>query len=458
MEIDKTTKMLVVYAVRIVLLFALCTACVWIVVEWVFGMLFLTFESPADYPSEAVLRSAQYLKITIEILVIGILGTIAYICYARKSVRVYKEIASRVKTATPVFAPEQLNALYENSPVPYFMMDDDGAVRNPNKATIRFFSAKSEDFQVANMYHLIARVHNADASHGVPLLVSKIQRGVVISDEEVTFNTYDGKERIALISVHSLESTTSLPFRHLITLRDITMERHTEEVKTDFLLLASHQLRTPTTTIKWYIDYLVESKSVQMDATVREYLGEIYSANERMMELISTLLTVARIEMGTLAPEYSDITVGQVMDDVLAELASNITQKQISVTKNVTNEGSIHTDRTMVRIVLHNLLTNAIKYTPQGGAVTVNITYDHNGCTTVVKDTGCGIPIAEQSRIFSKLFRATNAKKVTAHGTGLGLYLTKSFVESLGGSVSYESLEGRGSIFSIWLPRFAPGV
>ncbi|MBP9760513.1 MAG: PAS domain-containing sensor histidine kinase [Candidatus Pacebacteria bacterium] len=356
-----------------------------------------------------------------------------------------------------VLSPQQLTILYDNSPVPYFVMDDSGNVRSANKATMRFFSATPEDFQVANLYTLISNMHRNDSAHAVALLVSKVQRGVSISEEEVTFKTYKDEERIALMSIYSIDrGNVEIPFRHLVALHDVTKDREAEEIKTDFLLLASHQLRTPTTTIKWYVDYMLDTKSFQLNEDAKGCLQEIYTANKRMMDLVSTLLTVSRIEMGTLAPEYAQVSLGAVAEDVFEELASDIGKKKIVVTKNIPKESDALTDKTMVRIIIHNLLTNAIKYTHEGGVVQLDINDKGMSRLIVVKDSGCGIPVAEQSRIFSKMFRASNARKMSAQGTGLGLFMTKMFVEKLGGTLSFESLEGKGTIFTITLPRVAP--
>jgi signal transduction histidine kinase len=236
----------------------------------------------------------------------------------------------------------------------------------------------------------------------------------------------------------------------------VSKERESERMKTDFLLLASHQLRTPLTTIKWYIDYLLTSDSISLSSIVREYLEQIYIGNERMIELITTLLTVSRIEMGTLAPDYVVIHINEIIKDVIEELSTDIKKRNIQL--KIVSEGydALTMDRTMIRIIIHNLLTNAVKYTPVGGTVTIDSQFSTHSCTISVSDTGYGIPEEEQDKIFSKMFRASNARKVSANGTGLGLYMSKAFTEKLGGIVSFKSEEGKGSTFFITLPRVAP--
>ena len=347
----------------------------------------------------------------------------------------------------------QLQLLFDNSPVPYFVMDDEGNVRNPNKATLRFFAAAEDDVRVANLYNRIAAIRGERSKPAIELFFEKIRRGISVADEEVTLKTYDDRERIALLSIYSMSEESPLLYKHLVALRDVTEERESERIKTDFLLLASHQLRTPTTAIKWHTEYLLGSKKLTLEPSVTEYLHEIHHANERMMELVGTLLTVSRIEMGVLEPQPEKIDCKALAEDLLDELNPNIEKKAQVLSVDITPEACLEADRTMVRVAIHNLLTNAIKYTPRNGTITLRIEQGDTMTTVVVRDTGYGIPQNEQSRIFSKMYRASNAKKVSADGTGLGLYLTKSFVEKLGGSIDFVSKEGEGTTFTIIMPN-----
>ncbi len=362
-----------------------------------------------------------------------------------------KEIISDV-----MMSREQFRKLYENSPVPYFLIDDIGNIHNPNVATLRFFKGTFEQCVSANFYNLVS--DDEKTRRELSLIRTKVERSVPVTKEELSIKTIDGKEeKYALVSIYSMEKTSHIPFKHLITLIDVTSEKESERAKTDFLLLASHQLRTPLTTVKWYIEYLLTSKEKISD-TARDYLEQIYIGNERMIELITTLLTVSRIEMGALAPEYISLKVDEVFNDVLEELDTDIKKKNIKIKKELSGSDELVTDHTMIRIIIHNLLTNAIKYTPSGGDVFISMKFDVYSCEISVVDSGYGIPEVEQDKIFTKMFRASNARKVSANGTGLGLYMTKSFVEKLGGKIEFKSEEGSGASFIISLPRVAPGA
>lgn len=362
---------------------------------------------------------------------------------------------SREVVSDLMLSREQFRKLYDNSPVPYFLMDDAGNIRNPNVATLRFLGGTVEECTEANFYSLI--VDQEKAKKTISLLRAKVERSVPISQEEMCIRPLNNKaERYALVSIYSLERTSRVPFKHLVALIDVSKEKENEQMKTDFLLLASHQLRTPLTTVKWYIDYLLTSNKINVTGIVREYLEQIYIGNERMIELITTLLTVSRIEMGTLAPDYKTVKVNEVIEDLLDELATDIQKHGTRIQVLTEGDDALITDHTMIRIIIHNLLTNAIKYTPNGGTVIIDSKFAHHACAISVTDTGYGIPIAEQQKIFTKMFRATNARKVSASGTGLGLYMSKAFAEKLGGRLDFHSEEKKGSTFTISLPRVAP--
>lgn len=381
---------------------------------------------------------------------------IAYTVYIRLTRKEEpQENFSKEEVSDLMLSHEQFRKLYDNSPVPYFLMDDAGNIRNPNMAALRFFGGTAQECTDTNFYSLLTE--EPETEQAISLLRTKVERSVAVSQEEMVIQSLDKKRsRYALVSIYSLERTSPIPFKHLVTLVDVSEERENEQMKTDFLLLASHQLRTPLTTIKWYIDYLLSTPKVKVDGVIREYLEQIYVGNERMIELITTLLTVSRIEMGTLAPDYKSLKIGKVIEDILEELATDIQKHGTRIQTLSEGDDEVVMDHTMIRIIIHNLLTNAIKYTPNNGTVIIDSKYTAHFFSITVTDTGYGIPVNEQSKIFTKMFRATNAKKISTNGTGLGLYMSRAFAEKLGGDLTFHSEVGKGSTFMLSLPRVAP--
>jgi PAS domain S-box-containing protein len=232
--------------------------------------------------------------------------------------------------------------------------------------------------------------------------------------------------------------------------RDITKEKQIDRAKTEFVSLASHQLRTPLTAIKWNAEIVLEE---ELSADVKSYIDQIYQSNERMIELVNGLLNVSRIDMGTFAIEPEKIDPIVIFDSVLGELEPLIVSKKLKITKTYkTVDAFLNTDKKLLRIVVQNLLSNAVKYTDEKGKVEVSVKKTKTNFEFIVQDSGMGIPKNQQGKIFSKLFRAENAVASVADGTGLGLYVTKAVVEQLGGKITFKSTENKGTTFFFNLP------
>ncbi len=239
----------------------------------------------------------------------------------------------------------------------------------------------------------------------------------------------------------------------VLVFRDITEEAKIDRAKTEFVSLASHQLRTPLSTIKWYAEMLLAGDAGEISDDQRVYLDEIYESNERMVELVNSLLNVSRIELGTFAIEPKKVDVKEIIDSLLKELTPSIEEKKIKISKELDSKiKKIPLDAKLIRMVIQNLLTNAIKYTPEGGLVDISAKKRRKDLLISIKDTGYGIPKKEQSKIFGKMFRAENIKEKDTTGSGLGLYIVKSVIEQSEGRTWFESEEGKGTTFSFTIP------
>lgn len=232
---------------------------------------------------------------------------------------------------------------------------------------------------------------------------------------------------------------------------DITKEKAIDKAKTEFVSLASHQLRTPLSTVKWYTEMLLAGDAGRLSVEQSQFAQEIYHGNQRMVELVDALLNVSRLELGTFVvePEDCDLKVlyGEVEDNLLALLSN----KKIKVTTHFKNLPTVKFDKKMMHIIMENLLSNAIKYTPDGGKVDLKVqvikqgdtigekTVKENSIAIIVSDTGYGIPKNQQNRIFTKLFRADNVLAKDTDGTGLGLYIIKSIIDHSGGMIWFNS-------------------
>jgi PAS domain S-box-containing protein len=242
----------------------------------------------------------------------------------------------------------------------------------------------------------------------------------------------------------------------ILVFRDITHEREIDKAKSEFVSLASHQLRTPLSAINWYTEMLLAGDAGEITKEQRKFLDEVYRGNQRMVELVNSLLNVSRIDLGTFSVEPEPTQVVEIADSVLKELSPQSREKGLRVEAEYGKDIPVmNLDPKLMRMILQNLLSNAVKYTPEKGTVRLCIaveSHPHKHLQIVVSDTGYGIPKNQVDKIFSKLFRADNVMEKDTEGTGLGLYLVKSILETTGGSISFKSREDKGTQFFVTIP------
>ena len=234
---------------------------------------------------------------------------------------------------------------------------------------------------------------------------------------------------------------------------DISREKQIDRAKTEFVSLASHQLRTPLSSVNWYAEMLLAEDAGKLNEEQRTFIKEMYKGNQRMVDLVNSLLDVSRLELGTFSinPEQIDIT--HTAKSVIDELKPGITKKKLKLKANFEEAlPETKADPKLLRIIYQNLLSNAVKYTPDGGQVGVDISKDKKHFIIKISDTGYGIPENQKDKMFSKLFRADNVKEKDTEGTGLGLYIIKSILDVTGGQISFESELDKGTTFVVKIP------
>lgn len=236
-----------------------------------------------------------------------------------------------------------------------------------------------------------------------------------------------------------------------LTFQDVTEERAVSQMKSDFVSFVTHQLRTPLAGIKWMLELAAEEPAGS--AEIASYIGDARESAERLIRLVNDLLDVSRLESGKLAIDAQPTDVAALTSDVLAEVASLVREKAHRLSARGLDEAPVAiVDAQLLREVVMNLVSNAIKYTPEGGDLEIDVTSANGELRWAIKDSGIGIPKEAQRRLFEKFFRADNAVTVETEGTGLGLYLVRLIVEKFGGRVWCESEAARGSRFTFVLP------
>lgn len=234
--------------------------------------------------------------------------------------------------------------------------------------------------------------------------------------------------------------------------RDISQEKEISRSKSEFISLASHQLRTPLTSINLAAEVLLQGVAGGLNREQAKYLKNIGRDIKGMAELIEVLLNVSRIEMGTFLADIRPNNLPKIINGVLREIKSQAEKKKIKIKKEFDKFlPDILVDKNLIRISMQNLISNSVKYTAEGGKITVSIKKDEPNILLSVSDTGFGIPESQQGQVFTKLFRASNVLQKSA-GTGIGLYAIKEMIEKSGGSIWFTSKENKGTIFYISIP------
>jgi len=379
------------------------------------------------------------------IIIVSVL--ISYIVYLLLSSNTRAELITSIRTKDLYVSLEQLRGIYEGAPVPYITLDKKGNILDPNKAALRFFGVVSEEIEGKNLFHYQSEEDLEKAEK----LLQYYKSDIPINREEVKMITKSGKVKWSLLSVFKMEGPTKMDRAGLATIFDITEEKELDKAKTEFVSLASHQLQTPTATIKWFLGTLLSGDLGPLSPKQQDYLERIYKVNNNTIELVETLLNISRMEISSITTDIKSVQVPLIIESILFELGAQIESKQLNIIKEYNNNlENIKSDPRLLRIVVNNVLSNAVKYTPSGGTISITLKESFGDKSIIISDNGVGIPENDQNKIFSKLFRADNVRKLNeVQGTGLGLYLVKSIIETLGGSISFVSKENKGSAFTI---------
>ncbi|MDO8240767.1 MAG: HAMP domain-containing sensor histidine kinase [Candidatus Moranbacteria bacterium] len=261
---------------------------------------------------------------------------------------------------------------------------------------------------------------------------------------------YDQPE--VLIGAESLVVSIILIIGNSI-IRQVEEMAKLNKMKTEFVSVASHQLRTPLSAIRWETELLLSKFSCGLDAKQCKGIETINTLATRMTRLVNDLLDVTRIDQGRLILKKEKIDMVKIVDETISNFLPLAKVKNLHIIVNKKNKKSIVVaDKEKIKLVLENLLSNSIKYTPNRGKIEIGLAVNEGFLVFTIRDNGVGIPKEQQEQVFSKFFRSDNAVKYQTEGTGLGLYIAKNIVEQLGGRIWFQSIEEIGSVFSFSLP------
>lgn len=342
--------------------------------------------------------------------------------------------------------------------------DKNGVMRFINPAGVVMTECGSPNDAIGLDYGILMRLETKEGrelSEAENPLIQAMRTNQQLDNFECCLITSKSSKRIP-ISISALLSS-DMGQNRIITFRDITKELIEEGEQTEFISTASHEMRTPVATIDGYISLALNPQTATIDERARGYLTAAEKASKHLGKLFQDLLDVTKLDDGKIKPHFEPVEMVSLVKGIANDYIARAKESKINFTfgssESPTFGGQINqvvygfVDVNFMREILDNLVDNALKYTPEGGSVYVNVRGDGDRVLINVTDTGIGISSDDIGHIFQKFYRADNSDTRTIGGTGLGLYLVKQRVEAMGGKVWAESAFGEGSTFFVSLPR-----
>lgn len=316
-------------------------------------------------------------------------------------------------------------------------------------------------------YGLVIKLESKEGRELFPnenLLVNAIQSGQPLESFQATIIPAQSDKKIPVsISVIPSEGFSQ---DKIITIRNIAKELEGEGEKTEFISTASHEMRTPVATIDGYLSLCLNPKTATIDARAQGYLTAAQAASKHLGKLFQDLLDVTKLDDGRIRPTLQPVDLVNLVRTIANDHQEQAKNAKLAYTIGADSPASFggnnlkqivygFVDVNFMREIMDNLIDNAIKYTPEGGSIYVNVRGDGERALVNVTDTGIGISAEDLGHVFQKFYRVDNSDTRTNGGTGLGLYLVKQRAEAMGGKVWAESAFGEGSTFYVSLPRLS---
>jgi len=342
----------------------------------------------------------------------------------------------------------RLDAIFDNNPAGILILDRMGRAERVNMAYCRMVRRRKEEL-IGLPCAEVLPLHGPRIDICGQPAVSSIRRQIYV---EGILRPAEGKEKIVGVTVTPLQEGDKL-VNLVVTVQDITRFKEADEMKSTFISVISHELKTPVAVIKGYASTLRRKDAKWDEKTLEDGLRAIEEESDRLAKLIDNLLEVSRIQAGALKLRPEPISLGPIVRKVIDGFRMQTLRHEfvLDVPKDLP---PVFADPERVRQILGNLVSNAVKYSPRGGTIRVGAWAGDDEVTVYVADQGIGIPPEEQGKLFQRFSRLDSGLRRETKGTGLGLYLVKSLVEAQGGHVWVHSEPGKGSTFFFTLPVY----
>lgn len=332
----------------------------------------------------------------------------------------------------------------------------DGLIMYDLDGKVVFFNPKAEELLLLAAKDVIGKKVEKDFQ----------QKGVYwknlyniknLSQKEYSFIEYttEGPQKLALDIVYiPVRDQRYQKIGSMQILRNITKEKELELLKSGFISTASHQLRTPLSSIKWALDILMKEGLGLLNREQKDILKKTFIVNERLIRLITDLLYTSKVEEGKLDYKFVLGDLFQLVKEIFNEKKMDAKRRNLNfiLKKPLVSLPKISFDADKLGIAIRNVINNAISYTPEGGSVEIELRPEKYSLLLMIKDTGIGVPKESQRFVFVKFFRAENAIRFQPDGSGLGLFIAKSITEKHNAILSFESEKDKGSVFIFQFP------
>jgi PAS domain S-box-containing protein len=346
---------------------------------------------------------------------------------------------------------QRLQTILQQLPVGVVITDDHGVVQQTNKQLEIILGQKMPKGLLAGKDMIVqAKQNNKAVNASQSPLAHVLTTGRPIGNKEFTIERPDKKQISINVSASVIRSKAGKIIAAASLINDITQQKEMEERKDDFVNMASHELKTPITSMKLYIDSLMFRIKQQQDEKSVKILGNIKTQTERLQELVNDLLDVSRLQTGKLTFSKEQFRIDELLKESIEGIEGG-TRKQKIIFHHPSSI-TVSADRFRIYQVITNLITNAIKYSPEEKEIHVKVKRAHDKVVVSVQDFGIGIAKDEQKKIFERLYQVSGDKEKTFPGFGMGLYISREIIRRHRGHIWVESEKGKGSTFYFTLP------
>lgn len=353
-----------------------------------------------------------------------------------------------LKTAQAEIAHDHAEAIVETVREPLLLLDSDLRILTANRSFYKIFHVNKKETVRKLIYEL------GNGQWGQPklrhLLEDILPQKSFFQDFEIEHEFPNIGKRVVLLNGRKIIQKNNNEPMILLTIEDITEKKQIDRQKDDFISIASHELKTPVTSMKLYAQLLQKHPLLTNDKKASDMLSKMDVQMNRLTELVASFMNVYKLGTGKLRLHRTHFELSKLVAEVCANFQYTVTSHTIE--QDLILKAKVFADEARINQVLVNLISNAIKYSPDADKVKVNLSKTNAVVTVSIQDFGMGIPKEEQSRIYERFFRAKGKKEGKIPGLGLGLFISCEIIKQHGGKIWVDSIERKGSTFYFSLP------